>query len=127
MVPRSSVLVHVNSFAHAFVVMKIIFFLVKGKAPLRNKNQEASSAIKTPTASASNGGKPSVAQVSLRYSSKLTGQKGCSRAACPYSVHQALTAFVVYLQALLKLMDNHVALECVNSFKRCGILDNQIE
>lgn len=127
MVPRSSVLVQVYSFAHAFVVMKIIFFPVKGKTPLKNKNQEASSAIKTSSASASDGGKPSAAQVSLRYSSRLTGQKGGSRATCPYSVHQALTAFVVYLQALLKLMDNHVALECVNSFKRCGILDNQVE
>ena len=105
MVTRSSILVHVNSFVHAFVVMKIIFFPVKGKTPLRNKKQEASSAIKTPTASASYGGQTFAAQVSLRYSCRLTGQKGCSRAACPYSVHQALTAFVVYLQALLKLMD----------------------
>lgn len=61
MVPRSSILVQINSFVHAFVVMKIIFFPVKGKTPLRNKKQEASSAIKMPTASASDGGKTSAA------------------------------------------------------------------
>lgn len=96
MVYRSSILVQVDSFVHAFVVMKIIPFPVKGKTPLRNKNQEASSAIKTPTASntlALDGGETSAAQVSLRYSSRSIGQKGCSRAACPYSVHEALTAF----------------------------------
>ncbi|XP_049998952.1 interferon-activable protein 205-B-like isoform X2 [Alexandromys fortis] len=48
---------------------------VKGKAPLRNKNQEASSAIKTPTASASNGGKPSVAQKRKSMNNEKTAVK----------------------------------------------------
>lgn len=82
------------------------------------KRQKADSAVPTSTTSntlASDGGETSTAQVSLGNNGGLAEYKGST--SCPYSVHQVLTALLVYLQALSKLMiSEHVALICVHSY-----------
>lgn len=69
------------------------------------KRQKADSAVHSSTTSntlASDGGETSSAQVSLGNSSGLAVHRGGSRASCPYSVHQVLTALLV----IFKLYQN---------------------
>ena len=100
--------------------MKIILIPVKEKETMDKKSQEAGCAVPTSTTSntlASDGGETSTAQVSLGNNGGLAVYRGSSRASRPYSVHQVLTALLVYLQASSKLMiSEHVALICVHSY-----------